>query len=51
MLTAIKKFELSVAKNCLTLFFEFQNGEKYQGRMWINSWRENNGEENEVPAV
>lgn len=49
MLTAIKRFELKVEGNCLELLFEFQNGEHYKGRMWIDGWQEK--KENEFGTV
>lgn len=47
MLTAIKRFELKVDRNCLELLFEFQNGEHYKGRIWIDDWQEKEEKESE----
>lgn len=44
MLTDIKRFNLTIDQQQLTLYFVFKNGEEYKGRMWIDSWNEENPE-------
>lgn len=39
MLSNIKDYRIDISGNCLMLFFTFQNEEKYEGRIWIKSWK------------
>lgn len=40
MLTDIKKVNLTVDNQWLILSFLFQNDEEYNGRIWVQSWKE-----------
>lgn len=42
LLTSIETFTMTVAGDCLHLSVKFQNGEAYQGRIWIDGWTEKN---------
>lgn len=40
LLTNITKMQLDVSGDCFNLACEFQNGEHYEGSIWINGWQE-----------
>ncbi|MDN6196303.1 MAG: ComGF family competence protein [Atopostipes suicloacalis] len=40
MLIGIQEFTINLSNNCLILSCTFQNGENYEGRIWIESWLE-----------
>lgn len=45
LLTDVRSFHLKVDDQWLILNFLFQNGEEYKGRIWIESWKEEENQE------